>query len=552
MNLKKHIAFAWFLSLCAFFQIQSQKPINTSYFDRSGKLSSVEEAFYFRETTDTIDFYRSFYAKDTSLYFQGKIISAKDSSDQKNIYSGLCIWYYPNGNKKKEYTYNHIGTLNGPCTDFYEDGKPKKMVDYLNGKSKDQYYNEFGTNGAHASVFEEEFIDNRGNWKLSANDTGSVKIKIGGLEFTSKKNVGIVRPFPHKIRSKCFSVESIVNSNYLSDTTRAGLIFGFENAENYNYFLVSKHKCYLGKVRSGKEIKKINGFVAYSLKGNGINKIKIIYIKNNLFYSINDEILFSEENVDIISTNVGLGIKSIGVALFDKLTIREYENELTIEPIDPKIKNDNNFIISNKDYGIQSATMGLILNKQGLILSSAVNFGRYTEIIVEAYCNDSIKQFLADVIIKNEANNLAILKINNLGKDTLHDIAYTFYEKANLDLESELYSIYFTKSDTNTNKPKTISGKLKSKARFENFSNYFETSLKTEGIALGGAIFTNTGELLGIITTPSMRNNTIATKLNVAEQLIFYSNQKFKKTKRSKEFSSFESVSKNVVLIKVK
>ncbi len=552
MSFKKVAIFVLLLLSGSADYLFAQKPSSTSFFDKTGKLSSVEDAFYFRETTDTASFYRSFYASDSTLFFQGKIVNARDSSDQKNIYSGLCIWYYSNANKKAEYNYNTSGVLNGVCTDYFENGMQKKIVEYENGKPKTNGYSEFGANGAQAYVFEENFLDNRNAWLLNTNDTGSVKLKIGGLEFNSSKSCGFIRSFSRKLNSANYSVESIINSNYLLDSTKAGLLFNYKDALNYNYFVVSRHRCYIGEVVLGKEIKKVNAFYLYTLKGNAWNRIKVIQSNNKVFYSVNDEILFSEEHNGDIYNGIGLGIKSSGIAHFDKITIKEYQNELTIEPTDARIKNDNNFIISNKDYGIQNASMGLILNKQGLIITSAAPFTSFNQIIIEAFVNDTIKQFGAELVIKNETNNLAVLKIKNLQGNEFHDIAYSFYEKANLELESTLHSIYFAKSDTNSNKPKIIQGNLKSKARFENLSNYFEASLRTENIAQGAPIFTGNGELLGVITTPSIRNNAVATKLSAVEQLLFFSNQNFKKSKKPTIPNSMELISKNVVLIKIK
>lgn len=552
MPFTKNIAFTMLLFICTGHYLWAQKKVKTSYFDRQGSLSSVEGSYYFRETTDTAEFYRSFYSIDSSLYFAGKIIAAKDSSDQKNLYKGICTWYYANGNKKTEYTYNDNGRLDGVCTDYFEDGKPKKILEFENGKQKQDLYVEFGSNGAVAKVFEDDFIGNYNKWMLNTNDTGHVKIKIGGFEMYCKKPQGFVREITPPVASKNYSYEGYINSNYLTDTTKAGLVFEFKDAANYNYFFVSKHKCYIGKVTDGKDEKKINGFLVYSLRGNMVNKLKVIRCKNKLFYCFNDEILFSETQTNNNEKKIGLAIKNQGMVLFDKIILRAYENELTIEPLYAKIKNDNHFIISNKDYGLQSASIGLLLNKQGLISCSAEILKQYHEILIEAYVNDTLKQFTAGLVVKNEASNLAILKINNPANYTLHDIAYSFYEKANLELESTLHSIYFAKSDTNSNKPKIIQGNLKSKARFENLSSYFEVSLRTENIAQGGPVFTSNGELLGIIIAPSIRNNAVATKLSALEQLLFFSNQNFKKPKKPIIPNSMELISKNVVLIKIK
>ncbi|MEO6303300.1 MAG: trypsin-like peptidase domain-containing protein [Bacteroidia bacterium] len=553
MNLKKSIIFLLFYGLCTFY-LKGQKPVNTSFFDKNGQLSSVQDAFYFRETTDTLDFYRSYYAIDTSLYFAGKIVSARDSSDQKNKYSGLCIWYYKNGNKRNEYTYDNNGSLNGTSTDYFENGKIKKTIDYENGKRKNKIYNEFGENGATAVIFEENFIDNSNKWTLSSNDSSSAKIKLGGFELSSKKVTGIKRVFPHKISSENYSVETIINSNYLLDSARAGLIFGCKDSLNYCYFSISKMRCYIGSVKNGQTVKRINGCLAKPLKSLAWNKLKIISLNKKIYYSINEEILFALDITHTLGYTAGLSLNTRGLVLFDNFIIKEYQTNRVIDVVKPIIKNSNTYLISNSDYGVQSLSTGLILDKNGLILTNAENFNRYNQILVELYINDSIKSFLADVITKDLQHNIAILKINNLKDEKLYKPAYSFCEKASIELESELFSIYFTKADSTENKPKIVSGKLKSKARFENLSSYFDVAIDCESIAMGGPVFTKEGELLGVINTSSIKNISSVIKLNAAEQLIFYSQQKFVKIKKTEKNSSgnFNDISRNIVLIKVK
>ena len=83
--LKAHL----FFSLIVFsLSSKSQSVVakNTSYFDKNGKLTYVESAFYFRQNTDTLDYYRSFYSDTKNKYFEGSIINNNDTMDYNNKY----------------------------------------------------------------------------------------------------------------------------------------------------------------------------------------------------------------------------------------------------------------------------------------------------------------------------------------------------------------------------------------------------------------------------------------------------------------------------------
>ena len=130
-----------------------------SFFNEYGILSNEETALYFRENPVTSNFYKSFYSNSKNKYFEGIILGANDSLDNKNLYQGICKWYYPNGMLKVLAEYNN-GMLNGLKKEFNNDGKLIKSSEYENAKMKNNQYLEFDLNGNTINVFEEKFSNN--------------------------------------------------------------------------------------------------------------------------------------------------------------------------------------------------------------------------------------------------------------------------------------------------------------------------------------------------------------------------------------------------------
>ncbi len=165
----------------------AQTSVRVSYFTKAGTLASDEDAFYYRKSTDTLNFFRSYYVKSKTPYFIGKILKPSDSTDQKNIYTGCCQWFYTNGNIQRESCYDEKGALNGISKDYYENGNLAREVMYAANKRVGNTHTEYSLNRDKIDVIEDNFSNNNLNWLLSQNDTADWKLKLGGLECLGKK-----------------------------------------------------------------------------------------------------------------------------------------------------------------------------------------------------------------------------------------------------------------------------------------------------------------------------------------------------------------------------
>ncbi len=535
------LSFSLFLSINL--QLLGQKSPRISYFTKDGSLAELEEAFYYRQSTDTLNFYRSYYVASKNTYFKGSIISANDSLDKNNKYSGTCIWFYPNGNKLKEYNYDEKGLLNGICKEYYENGDLKKEVEFYANKPKSKKYIAYNLKRTKSIVYEENFSTNENNWD-TINEMGSSKLKLGGIELTGKKNVNFIAIPAIKVNSPNYMLEVSINSNYLRDTMlKAGFVFEYKNASNYYYYYISHNKRYIGKVQDGKYIKIIDGFFSIELNPYDINKIQVSRIGNKIYYAANGSILLCHYENDSIQNKFGLSVKGIGFVLFDNLLVHEYEKNVEINAIFLEKKYMN---LKSENFGIRSFSTGLVLNKNGLIVTTLDYFKNHNNIEVQVYINDTLKNFTAIIAAKDPYHNLAFLQLQNLGTSVLDEPYYTFFKKPAIKVGDFLSTSCFTEQQFDTIKPTSVLGKLKSPALFENFSTYFETDISGGQHITGAPVFTLEGELLGIINQVALNSSTI--KLTHIINLIFAKQEQVEKYRTP----NLKNIYKNVVNIRVR
>lgn len=524
------------LFLIASVSLFGQKGARISYFNKKGMLASDEDALYYRTSTDTTNFYRSYYLKTKSLFFAGYIKSASDSTDHTNTYYDTCRWYYPNGRIQKEYVYNNQGQLNGTCKEYYENGSLNKEVEYkLNQRSNS--YTEYNWANERMSVFEENFNTNANKWPVGSNDTGHCKLKLGGIELLNTTSRFFLKRTPVNPTDSNYSIEVSVNSNYLSDSLRAGIVFNYKDNRNYSYFFASSLKLYAGKVTDGREQKIINMNYCNALLPKAWNKLQIIQTGDKLIYVVNNEpfTFVIDKTSPMLST--GLGTFNSGPVLFDNFFIKTFDKELPIQHLFKKAPLE---ALATDEYGIISTSSGLVISENGLILSNYTPFKHVSEILVQAYdINDSLITFNATIKFKDEFRDLVLLQITNLNEKKLHNIAYTYYYKPELPRMLTTNMWYLKKWGCNQFKTDSLTASLEP-FRLGHFAiTNHEITPSSYPTLSGTGSFNHEGEFIGLIR--ETQNGFKLQPIGLINSFLFYSGEKIQKNKTANTGSIYKN-----------
>lgn len=515
----------------------------TSYFDKRGMLTYVESSFYYRENIDTSSYYRSFYTNTKTKYFEGKILNAKDTVDINNIYSGVCCWYYPNGKLKIKSEYNQEGVLHGITEKYSDDGNLFKRINYVNGKIVFKKYSEFDKSGNRHEVFEEDFVNNDLNWELASNEKMSSKIKIGGLYITNMSKYDYAIFSKEKIDSVNYEIITSVNSNYLTDECKTGIIFGFKDWKNYNYYYVSKFRFHIGFVENGIVQKKVENYFSDNLNGSAVNELLIKGVNDSIYFFINN-VLQSYCGYDnrVKSEKIGFYINN-GTALFEDLIIKEHsKNSINL--------NNSSFTdlfeFNGHKIPVKQIYSGIVIGKNGYIASSLKNIPQINEIVVELLIKDTVKQYQADIFIQD---NFTILKL----RDTtvkLPEVCYNSYSYNQLvDNKFVVYSF-----ERNFSNNSYYLNKIEGNAKYIGSHKHNAiSSVSNNHYCIGAPVFDLKGGMLGVIS--NVENDNIIKTIGVRN--IIYPLKFLPKTNELKSKENFllehyeKTISQNIVIIKV-
>jgi S1-C subfamily serine protease/antitoxin component YwqK of YwqJK toxin-antitoxin module len=490
----------------------SQNEGTKVYFDKAGKATDESLGYYYRQKTDKPNEYVAYYVNGGSLFFEGKIKSASDSDEGLNVYNGNCTWYYKNGKKKSERSFNNDGVENGTSVFYYESGKIWKEIEYANGKLANNSYKEYDEDGQVSKIFEEDFNNNFNDWDLYTSDKNSSSIAGGLLSLTSFTKEGASRYISVPSSSEEFALEAIMNIDKLKGGEKAGLIFGFKDWQNYNFFLITNSSFYIGFVYEGVSSLKTEGMYSSDIRKDKENNIKIISNGEKNVYSINGIIQFKADRTRNFGSNIGFAVSGKSTITIDKMIYKDIDYK-SIEATST----------NSVDRNVKATGSGLVFTTNGYIITNHHVIDNANKIIIEMSNKGVVKSYNAVVVQKDIDNDIALLKIKDETFEAIDPIRYSFKESGSADVGASVFTIGFPYALSGMGKEaKFTDGKISSKTGYNGAINSYQTSIPVQPGNSGGPLFNDKGQLIGIINSKitGADNVSYAIKLNYVKNVI--------------------------------
>jgi len=480
------------------------------YFDKKGKVSNQEEGYYFRKKENG-NAYKSLYISGGSTYFEGEISEASATDDNLCKYFGKCKWYYKNGSLKYVKNFIEGGIEDGLSLYYYESGKIWKEIECVKGNIKNNKLVEYTEDGRKSRIFEDNFTTNANDWDLYVSDKSTAKISNGVFELTSNTKAGTSRYISISSNSEDMTLEAAFDLSKLADGQKAGLIFGFKDWNNYNYYLVSNSGIYVGFVYEGISAEKVEGMFSSGLKKKEKNILKLLTTDDKIIFSINGDVEYSCARMTMVGSNIGFSITGKGTVLIDNLICKEinYTN--------------SNVSISKSDYDVKATGSGILISENGYVITNEHVIDNANKIQVEITSEGISKSYSAILVQKDKDNDLAILKINDDSFKPLAKLKYSFKESGALEVGANAFTIGFPLALSGMGKEaKYTDGKISSKTGYNGSLNTFQTSIPVQPGNSGGPVFNNNGELIGLINASVSETDNVsyAVKLNYIKNLI--------------------------------
>ena len=484
-------------------QISAQSIGDKVYFDKSGKVVTASQSYYYRIKTDAPNSYKSFYTNGGAVYFEGNMLKADDNSEQDNVYTGTCTWYYKNGNKKAVREFNSEGIENGTSTYYYESGKIWKEIKLKNGKVDGNNFKEYTEDGQVSQIFEDTFDSNANDWDLYTSDKSSAQLINGSLKLTSFVQGGTSRYISIGPASgHDFSIEATINIDKLPVGEKAGIIYGFKDWQNYNFFLITQSSIYIGFIYEGITNIESEGMFSGDIKSNGINTLKIISLGHKNIFSINGAMQFKSDKSMSTGSNVGFALSG--------------KSSISVENIIVKDLDYKSATLNKDDRDVKASGSGLIISSNGYIVTNNHVVNTANAIKVEIIKNGLSKTYNAIALQKDKENDLAIIKINDESFKELGELPYSFKNGAGADVGATVFTIGFPEALSGMGKePKFTDGKVSSKTGYNGALNTYQTTVPLQPGNSGSPLFNEKGELVGINNSKIMDNDNVSYAINL-------------------------------------
>lgn len=490
----------------------SQNTQTKVFFDKNGKATTEAMAFYYRQAPKSGNLYKANYTGNGSIYYEGKILKVDPADESLNLYTGTFTWYYKNGQKKAIRNFNALGEEDGKSVWYYESGKIWKEVEYSKGKKSGSRVKEYNEDGQASTIFEEDFNNNSNDWDLYESDKNSAAIENGSLTITSYTNFGASRYISvSSEQSPEFSLEAVIQTDKLKKGNKAGLIYGFKDWQNYNFFLISQSNFSVGTVYEGVKDIDADGMYSGSISDKAPNTIKILGGRDKNYYSINGEVHFTSDRTRNFGSNIGIAVSGKASVVADKLIFKEISF------------NASSSASSAADLNVKATGSGLIITASGHIITNHHVVGKSENIVVEKITNGITKNYNATVLNKDVDNDLAILKISDPAFSLLAaPLPYSLIE-GGLDVGAMVFTIGYPHALSGMGKEaKFTDGKISSKTGYNNSLNSYQTSIPVQPGNSGGPLFSDKGELVGVINAKFSGGDNVsyAIKLNYIKNLV--------------------------------
>jgi S1-C subfamily serine protease/antitoxin component YwqK of YwqJK toxin-antitoxin module len=472
---------------------------------------------FFAEYLDYDDDKKNFHEGEATWYYENGEVEQKRYYFNNKI-NGKNSFYHENGELKEERTYNY-GILNGTYRQWYKSGKNKVLALYENGKLLGEKYIEFDENGTGAFVHHENFQANKAKWESKTSDAYS-KVKFDNELSLVLTGESIATRFNHISinQSGDYSIESIIHKNTGKTLEGYGLIFGFQDRDNYFEFSISEQGSFIIYQKFEGVNIKIKDWTSSNAiyKGNQRNKLKILKLNDDFIFSINGEVIAQQKSSLFRGNNIGIMARGRGEFTLENIIVREFVTEEELAKLSTEKEDES----SSEWKGTGS---GFFLSEDGYIATNYHVVEDAEEIQVEYLQQGNKRIHPAVVVVSDKQNDLSIIKIKDPSFRRLAIIPYAFSTSIK-DVGSSVFTLGYPMTQIMGEEIKFTDGKINSKTGIGGDITHYQISVPIQPGNSGGPLFDEQGYLVGITSSGLDRDRFTAQNVNYAVKSSYLKN----------------------------
>jgi len=481
------MSFKYLLLFTLCFYSTSSVVAQSFFFDKSGKSTSEDQAYFQRKLTIAPDTYESRYLSGDQIYFEGRITSASTSNENENTYAGKCVWYFRNGEKKFEKTYSEEGKLNGTAISYYDSGNIWREENFANDKLIGNTFSEYNEDGSGWLIYKDNFDNNLSDWDVYVSSESEAKIELGKFVIKTKTAAGTSRYISVPNSSTEFVVEAKIDISKVKSGQQAGLLFGFKDWENYSFFSVFNGRYSIGRVYEGIISYRAENYLSSAITLKGFNTLKILAGPEKFFYSINGSVLTDWKSYSMPGSKCGFIVSG-------------KDSQITVDDLIYKQLIGGQTKTDKTDSQVKATGSGVVVTNDGYIITNHHVIEGAKSLQVEIKKDGAFKTYNAKLVVADEDNDLALLKIEDAEYAPYSDISFFVKPSGGIEVGTSVFTLGYPLALSGMGKDVKFSdGKVSAKTGYKNATNSFQTTIGVQPGNSGGPIFNLQGELVGII-----------------------------------------------------
>lgn len=171
--------------------------------------------------------------------------------------------------------------------------------------------------------------------------------------------------------------------------------------------------------------------------------------------------------------------------------------------------------------GVKSSGTGFAISSNGYIVTNHHVIENAKSVEVKGVNGNFSKKLSAEVVVSDEKNDLAIIKINDPGFTTLGTIPYTFRQGI-ADVGESVFVLGYPMTSSMGEEIKLTNGIISSKTGFKGDISAYQVSVPVQPGNSGGPLFDKNGNILGVVNAKHSlaENASYAIKVNYLKNLI--------------------------------
>lgn len=510
----------------------------TEYFDNDWNRCQAKAASYYRLITYSAPNTPKGVVKD--YYITGELQSEQypifiDYGDESRTFlEGEQIFYHKNGKiKRKQQYFNN--QLNGPSISYHEDGKIASEINFIYGVPNGdaiQYY----PNGDIATVkkynkgvlynnkyllqteddmlylvYKENFLRNRETWEFRGQN--------GIVHVNDAESISMQASPERTISGGIYTGFSPMNDNMISIITNQrnpgqgilSFLFGFKDWDNMCTFSIAGNQFQFTYIKNGVTVQSDNWEYSEYIKPD-INELMIITNEDKIRLFINEKLV---KEIGRIYYDGSL----CGISLYNpnpKPIVADVALLTVYEAIDPhKIPQEYLPTEKSDPNAWKGNGSGFFLNQEGYIATNYHVIEGANTIQANFTRNGKVESYPATVVVADQQNDLAIIKINDSSYKNVSQLPYGLLTRTK-DTGSEVFALGYPMTDVMGEEVKFTDGKISSRSGIQGDIRVYQISVPIQPGNSGGPLFDMEGNVVGITSSGLNRDYFKSENVNYA------------------------------------